>query len=243
MALTQTGKDEGEGPHRRRAPRAESEAGCRQSGVETSQDKEQSRARDRAPREAGPRTFSADPQLVLLELEGEPHFSSGLIVHAGQGHCWQALLEAQECVTGWREQKRGGTGKGQGPDTGCEDGSTGTSATLAGCARWLTWAPFTEGITSSGFPLSSTFLCCCNTSRKGSVNETEACIFVTLLPLKKRTKKASIFGVKNFSYLQVMDGSLYARAALPHGRVCDGGRATRDSSREPHMAVKHWKGG
>lgn len=111
------------------------------------------------------RTFSADPQLVLLELEGEPHFSSGLIVHAGQGHCRQALLEAQELRDGGTRNE---VGQEKDKDrTRCEDGSTGTSGTLAGRVQRLTWAPFTEGITSSGFPLSSTFLCCCKTSRGG----------------------------------------------------------------------------
>lgn len=48
-------------------------------------------------------------------------------------------------------------------------------------------------------------------------------------------------GLKPF--LSTGDGSFHARVARPHGRVRDGGSATRDSSREPRVAVKRWKGG
>lgn len=67
---------------------------------------------------------------------------------------------------------------------------TGPGFESAHDGAWLTWAPFTDGITSSGFPLSNTFLCCCNASQKSSLNESFKTAFVIFPPLKSRTKKA-----------------------------------------------------
>lgn len=48
-------------------------------------------------------------------------------------------------------------------------------------AGQLTWAPLTDGITSSGFPLSSTFLCCYNISQNKEENETAYYIWARFL--------------------------------------------------------------
>lgn len=62
----------------------------------------------------------------------------------------------------------------------------------------LTWAPLTDGITSSGFPLSNTFLCCYNTSQKRLLHEIVAYVSVVLLTLKNGMKKALTFLFKSF---------------------------------------------
>lgn len=74
-------------------------------------------------------TFRADPQLVLFKLEGESHLSSGLIVHAGQGESWQALLETHKGdeggttnIVGQEKEKRDGTRGGSMGALGTREG-------------------------------------------------------------------------------------------------------------------------
>ena len=126
-------------------------------------------------------------------------------------------------------KERGTSNKARQEKTGVEDTTAGTSRRQrwrlvpfenAHKGVWLTWAPLTDGITSSGFPLSNTFLCCYKSEKDNYMKQLTAFLSFTT-SLKNRMKQALIFWFKSLSWLQIM-GPWHDRAVLSSKNFCDG---------------------
>ena len=111
--------------------------------------------------------------------------------------------------------------------TGAEDTTAGTSRKQkwslfqnAHKGAWLTWAPLTDGITSSGFPLSNTFLCCCKSEKDNYMKQLTAFLSFTT-SLKNRMKQALSILVHKL-VLTTDYGSLTLQGSAVQQNFCDG---------------------